>query len=830
MSNVLKTVFPSARQSLDCSFPPVMSQLLAELVRPEPSFEDIARIIRLDPAITAAVLSLVNSPFYSQHGEIQDLKRAAVVLGTREILKLALSVSFLSSRESMSPRLGNAPYANWRMAVWAAIAAELIAEKIAPKVKEQAYICALLKDISLLVLANCDQALPSPEKNKDLPLCSLRHGQLEREKSEWGVTHAQLSLEMLELWGVSDLSPDCIQLHHNLEQVEELPALTQAVIFATAWAEHISDAQHAYPPAALLTLRERAKHCLELAEEDWQNLEDRCIERFRSMLSAIGLEELHPADRLYEHSVQTFKDFHIQGSEISAAQGGLLTIAQIMGRHLRWNFAIENWELALYDKSQHSWALFRYTAERGAEHIASTTKHSLLPWSAQGAAHLLRSQSQTWGSLRLSEQSLPKRGRHELSLYVWFAAEALHEYAAHQATLVRKASTFEGLPVSVAVLDKTGHVQDTNDALRSLLSLNTTPRGASLGDLLHSLNPAPFGSRWTNFLADRSRKDMSTLLCCSPDKNSAQCLHISAHKQDEGKLSLIIEDNVELSEIELQALSHGEFLEQIIDSMQELVLVLSEDGTITFASKRWNTPLFDLNFFEIARPVHDSGHHWGPAMLASLRQPVEVLFHPTGDAPLSLEFVVSELASSAQKQKKYLLVGRDLTQIRRLEKRLRQRAIVDGLTGLFNHYQFHILLEREVLRSKRSGKSIGLLFFDLDGFKEINDTRGHQAGDTVLKTVARIIRTNIRRGTDFPCRYGGDEFAIIATETDQSGLQILAHRVHNALQQHFHGALGTSMGVTMLRHNEKPNELLRRADASAYQVKAAGGNAVCWTD
>jgi diguanylate cyclase (GGDEF)-like protein len=121
---------------------------------------------------------------------------------------------------------------------------------------------------------------------------------------------------------------------------------------------------------------------------------------------------------------------------------------------------------------------------------------------------------------------------------------------------------------------------------------------------------------------------------------------------------------------------------------------------------------------------------------------------------------------------------------------------------------------------------MGMVFFDLDGFKDINDTRGHQAGDEVLRGVAAIVRDTVRKGTDLPCRYGGDEFAIIATDSTPEGMRVLARRLRDAVVARFGPELGVSIGLASLLEGEAPDDLVRRADRACYQAKAKGGNAI----
>jgi len=125
---------------------------------------------------------------------------------------------------------------------------------------------------------------------------------------------------------------------------------------------------------------------------------------------------------------------------------------------------------------------------------------------------------------------------------------------------------------------------------------------------------------------------------------------------------------------------------------------------------------------------------------------------------------------------------------------------------------------------------MGLLFFDLDNFKVINDTKGHQAGDDVLRTVARILKAGLRKGMDYPCRYGGDEFAVIITEIDMENLRYLCSRLNDSMEGYFKGDVGLSSGVAMLRPGESPAQLLQRADKASYGAKVQGGHRILWSD
>ena len=110
---------------------------------------------------------------------------------------------------------------------------------------------------------------------------------------------------------------------------------------------------------------------------------------------------------------------------------------------------------------------------------------------------------------------------------------------------------------------------------------------------------------------------------------------------------------------------------------------------------------------------------------------------------------------------------------------LRLEASNDGLTGLLNHRAFQQRLHEEYDRARRHGRPAALCMFDLDGFKAVNDTHGHAAGDRVLETVAAAFTAH-RRAGDIHARVGGDEFAVIAPDTDAEGALVLAERLRAA--------------------------------------------------
>lgn len=164
-------------------------------------------------------------------------------------------------------------------------------------------------------------------------------------------------------------------------------------------------------------------------------------------------------------------------------------------------------------------------------------------------------------------------------------------------------------------------------------------------------------------------------------------------------------------------------------------------------------------------------------------------------------------------------------------RKTQELALRDGLTRLYNHAAFQHFLEREFESLQRHHRPVSLIMFDIDHFKAINDTYGHQMGDFVLQELARLSLTSIRK-TDLLARYGGEEFALILPDTDLPRAQSLAHRLWQKVQNHrfAHGdtiiritiSLGVaSTGTPNVRDKE---DLIRVADAAMYRAKEAGRN------
>lgn len=161
----------------------------------------------------------------------------------------------------------------------------------------------------------------------------------------------------------------------------------------------------------------------------------------------------------------------------------------------------------------------------------------------------------------------------------------------------------------------------------------------------------------------------------------------------------------------------------------------------------------------------------------------------------------------------------------------RHKALLDPLTGLPNRAAWNERLALEHGRLQQTGTGLLLAILDLDHFKSINDTYGHQAGDKVLKIIANVLRKGLR-GDDFIARFGGEEFALLMPGSDLSGGSRLLERLRAAVEQcpfHFKGERVTvtmSAGVAVFKSGENASQVLKRADQALYRAKETGRNQI----
>jgi diguanylate cyclase (GGDEF)-like protein len=177
-------------------------------------------------------------------------------------------------------------------------------------------------------------------------------------------------------------------------------------------------------------------------------------------------------------------------------------------------------------------------------------------------------------------------------------------------------------------------------------------------------------------------------------------------------------------------------------------------------------------------------------------------------------------------------VGASIANLR-LQQALRQQSTTDALTGLFNRRHLEESLEREMRRAARTDQPVGVIMFDLDHFKKVNDTFGHEAGDAVLRAIGSLLSRGAR-AEDMPCRFGGEEFFLIMPGTSIEGARLRAERLRSDVKQvpimqdgRSIGTVTISIGVAAFPvHGLSVKDLIATADAALYRAKNEGRDRV----
>ena len=214
----------------------------------------------------------------------------------------------------------------------------------------------------------------------------------------------------------------------------------------------------------------------------------------------------------------------------------------------------------------------------------------------------------------------------------------------------------------------------------------------------------------------------------------------------------------------------------------------------------------------------------------SERREVDVYLRHRQGHRIPVSVRVSAITDEGNRVTGAVEVFSNITAKKRTERRVRELeglAFQDSLTGIANRQYAQLKVEHAMLEVDRFRRRVGLLLLDLNRFKEINDTYGHSAGDSLLRTVCRTLSENTRSG-NMVARWGGDEFLMIVKDVSKKGLQQYGDRLLN-LVANSASVVGkrrisvtVSIGATMLREGETSQSAIERADALMYSSKSSG--------
>ena len=317
---------------------------------------------------------------------------------------------------------------------------------------------------------------------------------------------------------------------------------------------------------------------------------------------------------------------------------------------------------------------------------------------------------------------------------------------------------------------------------------------------------------------------------------------------DEGKplrMTGTHEDITPLKEAGVAVAASEAALQLLLEAMIEGVVIQDAEGRIVSCNPAAER-ILGLTLDQMTgrtstdprwRAVHEDGSDFAgedhPAMVTlrtGLSQRDVLMGVHKPDGSLTWILINSQVIPSVEDPAKTggaLTTFVDITKARESHRQLEELASRDPLTDLVNRRGLYEQIETAAQQSGSGPHLLGIMFIDLDGMKETNDSRGHLAGDEVIVQSAQRIRNSVRHH-DVVARFGGDEFVVLLPSIRQAGdAERVAGVIHEAIEQPIEvdGAevtISCSIGVTILREGEDPNDALARADSATYRAKHAG--------
>ena len=403
-------------------------------------------------------------------------------------------------------------------------------------------------------------------------------------------------------------------------------------------------------------------------------------------------------------------------------------------------------------------------------------------------------------------------------------------------------SFFENHPFAVCSIDPQWRFTHVNQRLAQQLGKSQQELvGRSVGEFVSEENRAMAAARFAQALRGEAVAYNNVLV--GKDGERFDVSVVLMPMQSQGKIPFVLafaENITERKRAEATLYESSQMLRLILDAVPQRIFwkdlngvygggnrSLLEDAGLQSVDDLIGKTDFDLPWRDVAERyraedanVIASGVPWMRAQHAHVRRDGGEMWVETSKIPL---------VDNDGKPVGVLGVVEDITERKATEQELFRRANYDSLTGLPNRAYFYSQLHQAIKRASRNPDSLALMFFDIDRFKHINDTYGHDVGDDVIRMFAVRIRS-VLRDEDVVARLGGDEFVLIVENLpDQRHADLIAEKLVGSMERPF--AVGgtalpvsTSIGVAYFKRGMKPDEMIKAADDAMYAAKQAGRN------
>ena len=297
--------------------------------------------------------------------------------------------------------------------------------------------------------------------------------------------------------------------------------------------------------------------------------------------------------------------------------------------------------------------------------------------------------------------------------------------------------------------------------------------------------------------------------------------------------------------------SEIEFTKSLLDSLKEQIAVIDETGAIIYVNSSWiqfgkkggclqTEDWTNSNYLKVCQGAAASGDDFGQKAYRGIQRVISgeyldySLEYPCHSPEKQRWFMMNITRLKQGRNQYYVVSHRDITSRKLAEEKAQQLARIDELTGIANRRSYKEFLQSEWHRSARSGGPLTLALLDLDNFKTLNDTLGHQQGDWHLSTIGTLLKSHTNRASDLCARIGGDEFAMVFGEMRHAEAEHLMERILTEINlldintRHSSGPhfFSASIGFVTCYPDRisTPEQATSVADHCLYRAKAKGGN------
>lgn len=300
-----------------------------------------------------------------------------------------------------------------------------------------------------------------------------------------------------------------------------------------------------------------------------------------------------------------------------------------------------------------------------------------------------------------------------------------------------------------------------------------------------------------------------------------------------------------------------EFLKSVLDTITEHIVVIDSEGSILFVNNSWsafgqkNACAIDekwigVNYLMECDHASEMGDDYGTQAAIGIRAVIKgeekkfYFEYPCHSQSDKRWFMMRVTPFSVRSVNCFVISHQNITERKLAEEEVLNLSRIDGLTDIPNRRYFDEFLQSEWKRCHRLGMPISLAMIDIDYFKKLNDTYGHQAGDECLKAVGKILKKYGKRPNDLIARYGGEEFAVVYGGVDLPQAKLLLGQLLDEIRSlnipneksSIEPILTISIGLATMYPNNENNEsdLIKNSDKSLYLAKENGRNQISFSD